>query len=134
MEALTADTPAPEGFDADRVGLAGRTLINKRMRAVKKAWPGLAQSLGAEFEELFAGYARGHSARDGGAGADAEAFSRHLATIGRLEDESFLELVMRRMRRGFPIRLARLPRSGRRVLAVRVPWRGVWVFPAQATP
>ena len=129
VEALTADSPPPEGFDSDRVGLAARTLINKRMRAVVKAWPGLAQSLGAEFEKLFADFARGGSAPDGGAAADAEALSRYLGQTGRLGDEAFVKLLARRAHRGFPIRVARLPRSGRRVLAVRVPWWGVWVWP-----
>jgi hypothetical protein len=128
VAALTGDERSPEGFDPGRVGLVARTLINKRMRAVRKAWPGLVQSVGAEFDELFAAYARRHCAPDGGAAADAEGFSRHLGKIGRLGDEAFVELLARRVMRGFPVRVARLPRSGRRVLAVRVPWRGLWIF------
>jgi hypothetical protein len=129
VQALTVGSPPPEGFDPDRIGLAARTLINKRMRAVKKAWPGLAQGLGTEFENLFADYARERSASEQGAAADAEAFARHLRQTGRLEDEAFVELLARRARRGFPIQIGRLPESGRRVVVVRVPWRGVLVWP-----
>jgi len=124
VEALTAGSPPPEGFDADRVELAARTLVNKRMRAVRKAWPGLAEGLGAEFAQLFAEYARGRSA-----GADGEAFAQYLGQTGRLTDEAYIELLARRIQRGFPIRAGRLPKSGQRVFAIRVPWWGVWVWP-----
>ena len=129
VSALTAGLPPPEGFDQGKVRLAARTLINKRMRAVKKAWPGLAQSLGTEFENLFVDYASARSANEQGAAADAEAFARHLRQAGGLGDEAFVELLARRARRGCPIQIGRLPKSGRRVVVVRVPWRGVLVWP-----
>jgi hypothetical protein len=79
IAALVAHAPVPPGFDARRVRLSGRSLIQKRMRAVERIWPELARVSGDEFTSIFAEYARQNAARGGGARDDAVGYARELA-------------------------------------------------------
>ena len=126
VNALTAAAPAPDGFDAARVGLAAVTLRNKRRRAAARAWPGLSAALGPQFRDLFDAYALAspHPA-EGGPAADARAFAEHLARSGKLPPSARLEVLLARCRRGFPLRGALLGDPRRLLLAVRLPRRGV---------
>ena len=126
VNALTAAAPAPDGFDAARVGVTAVTLRNKRRRAAARAWPGLAGSLGDQFRELFDAYAlQSPYPAEGGPVADARAFAEHLARSGKLPPSARLEVLLSRCRRGFPLRAALLGEPRRLLLAVRLPRRGV---------
>jgi hypothetical protein len=76
VRALVADGPCPDGFDPERVRLAGEALMRKRARGVAGHWP----ALGAlpDFQERFARWARG---RPPGSGHDEGiAFAAALGT------------------------------------------------------
>lgn len=123
VDALTGSGAAPEGFDASRVALATKMLLNKRRHGVEKMWPRLAIALGARFAELFAEYARKQtlSPRDQGAFADGKRFAEWLQARGELPDAGKLELLAARAMRGLPVRCARA--EGRLWVAVRLPTR-----------
>src|SRR5689334_18950139 len=79
VRALTGQAPTPIGFDAGRVRAVARLLVKKRLRSVRRVWPGLADGLGEEFDRLFVAYATGRPIpHKGGAIADGDAFVAHL--------------------------------------------------------
>lgn len=126
VNALTAAAPAPAGFDAARVSLAAVALRNKRRRAVARAWPGLAGSLGGQFRDLFDAYAlESPYPAGGGPAADGRDFAEHLDRLGRLPPRARPELLLARFRRGFPVRAALLGNPRRLMLAVRLPLLGL---------
>ena len=89
VRALTGQGPVPSGFDAGRVDVVARALVVKRLRAVRRVWPGLARGLGEGFDRLFVAYAtKSPSPRDGGALADGDGFVGHLLVTGRCPDEA----------------------------------------------
>ena len=55
--ALTSQGQPPIGFDLDRLEVAAAALARKRMNAVARAWPILAQTLSASFAGMFSKYA-----------------------------------------------------------------------------
>ncbi|MFI9011820.1 hypothetical protein ACIGNX_31740 [Actinosynnema sp. NPDC053489] len=60
LRALLADGDVPEGFDADRVRVERRALLNKRRGIVAAIRPDVAAELGERFRPLFEAYARAH--------------------------------------------------------------------------
>ncbi|REE99547.1 hypothetical protein DFJ69_5060 [Thermomonospora umbrina] len=80
VAALVAGGPVPAGFDAERVGAAGRALMRKRAGEVARAWPALAAGHGADWGEVFGAWARGRPTR--GAWRDGWDFARdHRAVL-----------------------------------------------------
>jgi hypothetical protein len=125
VEALVGGAGAPDGFDAGRVELAGRTLHRKRARTVAKVWPEVTAGLGERFDGLFADYAATNPLPPAGAGADGLRFARWLAGRGMLNDAGRVRAAVYEAARGWPVALARLSDANRMVVAVRVPWLGV---------
>ena len=90
--ALATGERAPAEFDSPRLQATANALLLKRARSVAHAWPQLARSLGAAFDERFALYGKSHTiAQEGGALADGRAFARLLRREGALADEALLE-------------------------------------------
>jgi hypothetical protein len=128
VRALLGRDEAPAGFDAERLRLAGQSLVNKRLREVERAWPALARCLGAEWGERFSAFARTAPPPEaGGPLADGLAFARTLSARD-LDDEALAERFLAELHHaGLPIRAVRLPRAGRLLLGGRLPWLGARV-------
>jgi hypothetical protein len=126
VHALVGGGELPAGFDEARIRLAARSLINKRLREVARAWPALVGCLSESFTSRFALYAeRNPPPAEGGPLADGRAF---VATMpaAELDDDARMELLLVDLhQRRLPMRTCWLPRAGRLVLAVRLPWLGV---------
>ena len=60
LRALLADGDVPEGFDAERVRVEKRALLNKRRGIVEVLRPDVAAELGDRFRPLFDAYAGSH--------------------------------------------------------------------------
>lgn len=85
LSALVAGTPAPEGFDARRLGVQSRALAAKRAGVVAKLAPELPEILGGGYRAAFLAYAQIRPLR-GGYRRDALDFAEHLLIDGRPED------------------------------------------------
>ncbi|MEU7019561.1 DUF692 domain-containing protein [Streptomyces sp. NPDC046203] len=85
LSSLVAGTPAPEGFDARRLGVQSRALTGKRADVVGKVAPELPEILGAEYRPAFLAYARNRPMTDGYR-HDALDFAEELLFAGRPED------------------------------------------------
>ncbi len=85
LSALVADSPAPPGFDRDRLRAQRRALLTKRTHVVAKVAPDLPRILGEDFAGLFAAYARSRPMTDG-YHRDALDFAGHLLDGGALTD------------------------------------------------
>ncbi|MEU6736356.1 DUF692 family multinuclear iron-containing protein [Streptomyces physcomitrii] len=124
LSALVAGTPAPEGFDRNRLTVQSRTLAAKRADVVAKVAPELPVILGAGYRAAFLGYAQTRP-MTGGYRRDALDFAEHLLLAGGPEEatargelrEWWLEREGPRPRSARP--LARLRRAARSVLAGR---------------
>ena len=125
VASLTSGTPAPPEFDPRRIALAAQTLINKRAKSVANSWPVLAYSLGDDFKPLFTTYAKTLATPPEGEIADGRAFARHLLAHHQLPEEAHLQLLVHETSTGFPVRVARVGKSKRPVLALRIPGVGV---------
>jgi hypothetical protein len=128
VRALVAGAETPPGFNEEQVRLAARSLVNKRLREVARAWPALAQCLGESFRERFTTFAeRNPPPAEGGPVADGRAF---VVTVpaSELDDDARLEWMQVDLQcRRLPVRMRWLPGAGRLVLGVRLPWLGVRV-------
>jgi hypothetical protein len=126
VRALVGGGEPPAGFDAERLRLAARSLVNKRLREVERAWPALARCLGERWPEQFTAFARiTPPPAEGGPLADGLAFARTLPQ-GDLDDEARAERFFAQLHRArLPLRMVWLPRTGRLVLGVRLPWLAV---------
>lgn len=134
VRALTGQGPVPLGFDADRVEVVARSLVMKRLRSVRRAWPGLARGLGDRFDPLFMAYATKVPAPPrGGVLADGDSFVGHLLAIGNCPDEARRERLavgleyrrsgdglVRRSRFAIVVRCAILRSPRRLVLGLRL--------------
>ena len=100
VNSLLGQAPPPEGFDAQRLTAAGQALLQKRMRAVAKAWPALSIVPGVNFAEAFARYARHHPLPARGATEDGLAFARDLAARKLLPMKLRWQCFLRRWRTG----------------------------------
>jgi len=132
--ALTGQGATPQGFDAVRVGVVARSLVMKRLRSVRRVWPGLARGLGDDFDRLFVDYASGRPIpRRGGALADGDTFIACLDAIGNCPDEARRERLAvalqyrrtadgleRRTRWAFIVRCAMLRSPRRAILGLRL--------------
>lgn len=122
VSALVAGGASPDGFDAARVALTARTLVNKRLREVARAWPELVAALGARFAARFTEFATSHPPPEvGGPLVDGHRFGRWLPSAER-SDEAEVRLlqVELRQRRWCGVCWGRLPQSGGVVIGVRV--------------
>ncbi|MGP4004795.1 multinuclear nonheme iron-dependent oxidase [Streptomyces sp. 8N706] len=79
LSALVAGTPAPEGFDRQRLRVQNRALTAKRADVVAKVAPELPEILGRAYRQAFVGYARSRP-MTGGYRRDALDFAQHLLT------------------------------------------------------
>jgi hypothetical protein len=94
VRALVGNEFAPEGFDSLRIQAAADALLLKRAHSVARAWPELARSLGATFDERFARYARSRPMlQDGGPMLDGRRFAHSLARGGHLADDASVEVL-----------------------------------------
>ncbi|WP_263164690.1 DUF692 family multinuclear iron-containing protein [Streptomyces sp. SCSIO ZS0520] len=124
LSALVAGTPAPEGFDRNRLTVQSRALAAKRADVVAKVAPELPVILGAGYRAAFLGYAQARPMA-GGYRRDALDFAEHLLLAGGPEEATargelrdwWLEREGPRPRSARP--LARLRRAARSVLAGR---------------
>ncbi|MFJ6634846.1 DUF692 domain-containing protein [Streptomyces sp. NPDC091376] len=85
LSALVAGTPAPEGFDARRLGVQIRALAAKRADVVAKVAPELPEILGGGYRAAFLAYAKSRHMH-GGYRRDALDFAEQLLIAGRPED------------------------------------------------
>ncbi|MFK0099611.1 DUF692 domain-containing protein [Streptomyces sp. NPDC091040] len=122
LSALVAGTPAPEGFDPDRLRVQSRALATKRADVVAKVAPELPEILGDGYRAAFLAYA-GARPMTSGYRRDALDFAEHLLIAGRPADDA----ARRRLTRWWrdraaprpPGRATRLARAARSVLAGR---------------
>ncbi|MFD5729608.1 DUF692 domain-containing protein [Streptomyces sp. NPDC058368] len=122
LSALVAGTPAPEGFDPDRLRVQSRALAAKRADVVAKVAPELPEILGDGYRAAFLAYT-GARPMTSGYRRDALDFAEHLLIAGRPADDA----ARRRLTRWWrdraaprpPGRATRLARAARSVLAGR---------------
>jgi hypothetical protein len=93
VAALVADGPLPSGFDERRVAAARRALLRKRAVEVARAWPQLAATHGARWDETFAAWAAGRPPQ--GSLRDGWDFGRDLAARDGLPAPAAEELAAR---------------------------------------
>lgn len=126
LDALLRGDPPPPGFVAAQIDAAGSALRRKRGRAVARAWPALALSLGDRFAPRFDAFARatrGPGGLDDAARPllDGLAFTRSIQTAGETLDEDVrVEILLARAalrQRGW-LQVARLQRPHPRLLVV----------------
>jgi len=140
VRSLTGKGEDPAGIDAHRLHATRQTLARKRAGAVAKLYPRLSQSLADDFPRLFETFAAETLLpQEGGALADGRAFARSLQKAKKCPEAARPELLQvdlywRRSRqglarrRGFFLRLARFHDPRRFVVALRLPWLGVfWI-------
>ena len=136
VRALVGRESATAEFDSSRIQATANTLMLKRARSVAHAWPELARSLGAAFDERFALYGESHpTAQEGSPLADGRAFPRSLRREGALADGALLETLRFDLRyrvrgekviarRGFSFVAGALKQPLRFVVALRLPLLG----------
>ena len=92
--ALVGRERATAEFDSARIQAAANALLLKRARSVAHAWPQLARSLGAAFDERFAQYGQSHPIEQQDSPlADGRSFVRWLRRAGSLADEALIETI-----------------------------------------
>ncbi|MFF5335555.1 DUF692 domain-containing protein [Streptomyces sp. NPDC013181] len=122
LSALVAGTPAPGGFDPQRLRVQSRALAAKRADVVAKVAPELPEILGRGYREAFLAYA-GARPMTAGYRRDALDFAEHLLLADRPRDDA----ARRRLTYWWrdraaprpPGRAVRLARAARSVLAGR---------------
>ena len=136
VAALTGKAATPAGFCAHRIRAAAVSLAVKRRGAVARAWPGLAEELGAHYAERFAAYASlTPLPSSGGPLADGRVFVDWLERRGERLDGCRLQAMAVDLRhartanglvprRGASLRIARLGNPRRLVVGLRLPWLG----------
>ncbi|MFC7302855.1 DUF692 domain-containing protein [Streptomyces monticola] len=85
LSALVAGTPAPEGFDRQRLAVQSRALTGKRADVIAKVAPELPVILGDGYRKSFFAYAGKHP-MTGGYRRDALNFAEHLLLNEEPED------------------------------------------------
>ncbi|WNO71726.1 DUF692 domain-containing protein [Streptomyces sp. AM8-1-1] len=122
LSALVAGTPAPEGFDPQRLRVQSRALAAKRADVVAKVAPELPEILGAGYRPAFLAYAK-YRPMQAGYRRDALDFAEQLLVAGQPADESARRLLTRwwEERAGAhpPRRTARIVRAARAALVRR---------------
>src|SRR5262249_24375544 len=93
--ALIKSGPAPTGFDSLTLHASARSLVEKRIVAVARSLPTLAEALVPPLVDLFKAYAQANSLPLlGGAIADGRAFVRWLAAENGLPEACRLEALV----------------------------------------
>lgn len=122
LSALVAGTPAPEGFDSQRLRVQSRALAAKRADIVAKVAPELPEILGDGYRAAFLAYAKGRPMHDGYR-RDALDFAEQLLVSGRPDDDNARRLLTRwweeRAAAHPPRRGTRLVRAARAALVRR---------------
>lgn len=96
LRSLISGEDFPAGFAADKAAAASLSLRRKRGRALRIAWPALAQGLGEDFEPRFDAFARAVAAPAvGGALCDGLSFACSLPG-GALSEPARVELLLAR--------------------------------------
>jgi hypothetical protein len=136
VSALTGRGAPPAGFDAGRLRAAKSALTAKRLEAVARAWPGVAEALGDCFEEHFHTFTMTTPLpRIGGPLADGRAFLHWLAAANSLPEAGRLQALVvdlrytttaggLRPRRWPSLKAALLHGPRRLVVGLRLPWLG----------
>jgi hypothetical protein len=137
VQVLVGGAASPTGFDEVRMHALSDALVRKRCRAVTRAWPALARSLGGDLEPAFVEFARSSPPPAAGATADGLAFASSVSEAA-LDDAARLELLLGRARyvarrdrfrnRRTPfVGLMRCRGSDRSLLVIGVPVAGTWM-------
>lgn len=92
LSALVAGTPAPEGFDSQRLRVQSRALAAKRADVVAKVAPELPEILGDGYRPAFLAYAKGRPMH-AGYRRDALDFAEQLLVAGRPDDDNTRRLL-----------------------------------------
>jgi hypothetical protein len=135
VNALVKSSPPPGGFDSSALQATATSLVRKRMRAVARTWPVLAEWLGPRLVELFEAYAQSEPLPLGGSLADGRTFVRWLAAQSELPEACWLEAMVVDLRyrttanglvlRRWPsFRVVWLPESRRHIIGVWLPVLG----------
>jgi hypothetical protein len=136
VAALAGRVAPPAGFDVGRLQAAASSLATKRLRAVARAWPGVAAALGDRFGECFRAFAgTSPPPAAGGPLADGRAFLRWLAAREELPEAGRLQALAVDLRfaegpnglapRRWPaLKIALLRNPRRLVIGLRLPWLG----------
>lgn len=122
LSALVAGTPAPEGFDSQRLAVQSRALAGKRAEVVAKVAPDIPRILGAGYRAAFLAYATSRPMR-AGYRRDALDFAEHLLIADLPENPAARRELTQwwRDRSGArpPSRATRMVRAARSVLVGR---------------
>lgn len=94
LSALVAGTPAPEGFDSQRLRVQSRALAAKRADVVANLAPELPEILGDGYRAAFLAYAKGRPMH-AGYRRDALDFAEQLLVSGRPGDDNARRLLTR---------------------------------------
>jgi hypothetical protein len=130
VRSLVGQAEPPPGFASERVRLASRSLVNKRVREVARAWPALVQALGDRFHERFHEFAqRTPPPAEGGPLADGRSF---LGTLSAAEQTDELRTAALWVDLGqcrwAGLRFTWLAQSRQLLIGVRLPWLGMHGF------
>jgi hypothetical protein len=141
MRCLVLKQSLPNGFDAERIGLASGVLLSKRRRAIRREFSGTAASLGGErFHKLFEDFARTHFLpAGGGSKLDGIAFLLFLRKRGLLSRTGELELIaadisIAAANRTFKLRVKVLNSPAELVIAANLPHVGAKTFSIRVLP
>jgi len=135
VRALILGGPVPAGFDASRVEVTARQLVEKRWCRVGDLRPALHRSLGPTGSARFFSYASAFPLPAGGAEADALCFCQKAVPAGELSFEARIEHAAARARYRSPggglvprhgpfVTRVACPVTRRSVLMVRMPILG----------
>ena len=116
VRGLAGQSGLPAGFNRNHLATAAASLLAKRRRGVERTWPGLAESLGDRFRQVFAQYARSHPLPAEGAHADGREFAHYLLQTNALADDGRLQLFLAELGPRRPVGIAFLP--GQRALVI----------------
>jgi hypothetical protein len=142
VSALLNSGPLPEGFDSRAVQATAISLVQKRLRAIVRTWPMLAQSLAPRLAALFQAYAQEEPLPQDGSLADGRAFVHWVTRQSPLPDACLLEAMTVDLhyratakglvaRRWLGFKVAWLPESRRLFIGVWLPFLGKrwWPLP-----
>lgn len=117
VAALVLGAACPPGLDPEAVRATRDQLLDKRSRAVARAWPRLAGACGAQWRQRFSAWAGGHA--PAGPRLDGYRFARWLAAERDLASSPQLAVAVARVLLGWRETATGLrPRRGPRVVRV----------------
>jgi hypothetical protein len=122
VRAIQLGEPAPAGIDASKLRTTQESLTQKRLRSVQKSWPGIAGTLGEQFQGQFQTYgALDPTPAD--AGIDGYEFAKWLKSKGQLSHRGRIELTRWEVSHGAIPRLVWLRDARSLILVYR--WRRI---------